>query len=286
MHWVMHRVMHRAMRTIASAAPAALAVMLCVLLWGCLASPTPLAPSIVGSVGKPHAGVLTNGKALPHNGEGFRRLRGDDIRWGNPRLVDAIERAASQVAKQRPGGAPVIIGDLSGRHGGAIQRHRSHRTGRDADLLLYALTPDGRPVANDGFIRFGRDGLARTQNKEFVRIDLERNWLLVKALTLDESAQVQWLFVARWLEALLIEYARARGEDHQTVWQAENLLRQPSDSFSHDDHIHLRIACTPSEEAGGCISGGYRWPWLHAPLQLQVSDDQLLSALFDDGDAS
>ena len=31
-------------------------------------------------------------------------------------------------------------------HGGFAEGHRSHRNGRDADLILYAMTPDGRPV--------------------------------------------------------------------------------------------------------------------------------------------
>ena len=62
-----------------------------------------------------------------------------------------------------------------------------------------------------------------------------------------------------------------------------NVLRQPGDSFAHDDHIHMRIACTPEEAVQGCLRGGYRWPWLPSlPQPPKETDDALLAALFDD----
>ena len=56
------------------------------------------------------------------------------------------------------------------------------------------------------------------------------------------------------LEALLIEHARAAGEPAQLVWQAQNVLHQPGDSAPHDDHFHLRIACSDPEAAAGCAA--------------------------------
>src|SRR5262245_11601543 len=80
---------------------------------GCLGAPTPLAPNVRGSVGEPFHGVLTEGMSLRQMGEGFKRLRDDDMRWGNPRLVHAVMRAALAVARARPGGEPLIVGDMS-----------------------------------------------------------------------------------------------------------------------------------------------------------------------------
>ena len=40
----------------------------------------------------------------------------------------------------------LTVGDLSARHGGKISSHSSHRSGRDADLLLYMTTLEGAPV--------------------------------------------------------------------------------------------------------------------------------------------
>jgi len=260
-------------------------LLVCAALGGCFYSPTPLAPGLSGSVGVPHRGVLTEGVALPHSGEGYRLLRPDAARWGQQRLIDAIRQASADVARQQPGGAPLVVADLSARHGGRIPRHRSHRSGRDVDLLFYVVTPDGRSIENPGFVHFQSDGLARTNvpSQRFVRLDVARQWLLVRSLLTSSTAHVQWLFVARWLEALLIEYAIARGEDPELVWRAENVLRQPSDSASHDDHIHMRLACTPAEAVAGCIHTGPRWPWLPRPPEpAPISDEELLHALLDD----
>lgn len=249
----------------------ALALVSMLSLTACVGAPTPLAPALRGSIGLPHHGVLTDAAELPKKGEGYALLRDNGRNWGNPRLVAAIESAAREVEAERPGGAPLVLGDMSARLGGQASGHHSHRTGRDADLLIFALTPDGRSVRSPGFVRFGRDGLGDVgDGKHFVRIDLEREWLLIKALVTSKEANVQWLFFARWLEALVIEYARSRGEDPELVWRAETVLLQPGDSEAHDDHLHLRVACTPDEAVAGCEGGGPYWPWL-APLPQFVS---------------
>jgi penicillin-insensitive murein endopeptidase len=246
-------------------------------LAGCIGAPSGLAPGMRGSIGVPHRGCLTNGESLANKGEGFERFRKHEVRWGNPRLVAAIRSATAAVVKERPGGAPLLVGDLSHEHGGAAEGHRSHRNGRDADLILYALTPDGRPVRSPGFVDYGPDGLAVHEGK-FYRLDIERTWLLVKALIRAPGADVQWLFIAAWLEALLVEHARARGEPDELVHKAESVLLQPGDSTPHADHIHIRIACTPDELVAGCAGGGPRWRWLAPMPQLPPHSDQELIA--------
>jgi len=247
------------------------ATLLVLALSGCIGVPNPVAPRLRGSVGVTHFGVLTDGVALPQQGEGFKRLRDDDVRWGTPRLVALIEHGARAVHRAR-GGAPLVVADVSQKGGGEIPGHRSHRTGRDVDLLLYALTPSGAPIAAPGFVRYGPDGLGKMDKKrgahKFLRLDVERTWLLVKALIEAPDGGVQWLFVSRPIEALLTEYAMAKGEDELLIWKAENMMLQPADSSAHDDHIHLRIACAPSEGVEGCLGGGPYWSWLPQPKRL------------------
>jgi penicillin-insensitive murein endopeptidase len=166
-----------------------------------------------------------------------------------------------------------MVGDISPRWGGGTSGHRSHRTGRDADLLIYVLTPEGRSVPSPGFVRFGPDGLAEIEKGKYLRVDVPREWQLVKALVSSPEANVQWLFFARWLEALVIEYARARGEDPELLWYAESVLLQPGDSEAHDDHLHLRVACTPDEAVAGCLGGGPYWPWIPQLPQLVTPPD-------------
>lgn len=231
-------------------------------LVGCARAPSPLAPQFTGSIGTPNRGVLTNAAELPREGEGFKWLRDDDRHFGIPRFVSTIERAAAKVARERPG-APLMVGDLSKQHGGRLLPHFSHRTGRDVDLLFYVTTLDGAPVENPEFIRFGPDGLAwDPEGKRFLRFDVERTWLLVKELVEDPDARVQWIFAHRNIEALLIEWARARGEPAETIVRAMEVLHEPRPGGPHDDHLHVRTACSPVELTQGCEHTGPRRAWL------------------------
>lgn len=233
---------------------------------GCARAPSPLAPHWAGSIGLPQRGVLTKGSELPAEGPGYRLLApANERHFGTPRFVAAIERAAAKVALERPG-STLTIGDLSARNGGKISSHSSHRSGRDADLLLYMLTLEGAPITSSGFVHVGTDGLAFDETeKRFLRFDVEREWLLVKALVEDPEARVQWLFASKPVEAMLIEWARARGESGDTIVRAMDMLLQPGRPAQiHDDHIHVRIACDRGEIATGCEESGPVRPWLAA----------------------
>jgi penicillin-insensitive murein endopeptidase len=242
-----------------------LALSMTVLGGGCARAPSPLTPHFGGSIGLPHRGVLTASAELPRLGSGFRWLRDDGRHHGVPRLVAAIERAAARVDAERPGPA-LMVGDLSAPGGGRITGHASHRTGRDVDLLLYLTTPAGAPIESPGFVSVGSDGLAFDEKKErFYRLDVEREWLLVKALVENDAARVQWIFVSRAIEALLVEWARARGESPETILRAMDVMQQPAPpALPHDDHIHVRTACSPNEIAAGCEPTGPERPWIAA----------------------
>ena len=124
-----------------------------------------------------------------------------------------------------------------------------------------------------GFVRFAGDGLARVQGSgNYVRLDVEREWWLIRSLLTTPELGVQFLFVCHEIEALLIDHARAIGEPDSLVWQAETVMLEPSDSLRHDDHVHLRIACSPDEIAAGCSGGGPRWQWLPAALPVHQLD--------------
>lgn len=238
-----------------------------VLLTSCASAPSPLAPGWRGSIGTAGHGVLTDGTELRPDGRSLRWLRQDDRHWGAPRFARAIERAAAVVARQRPG-STLYAGDLSIRSGGGpLSPHLSHRSGMDADLLFYVTTLDGAPVDSPGFVHFGADGLARDEARaRWLRIDVEREWLLVKALVDDPEARVQWIFVSEVVEAMLIEWALARGDSTDTIRRAQEVMVQPSHGGVHDDHIHVRTACSPEEMVAGCQPNGPRRPWLSYAL--------------------
>ncbi len=230
-------------------------------LAACIPAPSSLTPVWQGSIGLPHRGTLTRGDGLSDRGPFFARLRKNERRFGTPRLVATIERAASAVAREKPGSV-LVVGDLSVSHGGLLLPHLSHRTGRDADLLLYVSTLEGAMVTSPGFVHFGADGLAwDPTSHRYLRFDVEREWLLVKSLVLDDDARVQWIFLNHALSPMLIEWARARGEPPETIRRAEAVLLEPKPGGVHDDHTHIRVACNDDEIARGCQPNGPERDW-------------------------
>jgi penicillin-insensitive murein endopeptidase len=184
--------------------------------------------------------------------------------------VAAIARAAEKVDAERPGGV-LSIGDMSTKTGGALMPHLSHRTGRDADLLLYMTTLDGAPVPSPGFIHVGADGLAWDEaHRRFLRFDVEREWLLVKSLVEDDDARIQWIFASQTVEAMLLDWARARGEPGETMLRAQEAMLQPVPGGAHDDHVHVRTQCSFEEIAQGCEPTGPVRSWIALPGRVEA----------------
>ncbi|HVY26587.1 MAG TPA: penicillin-insensitive murein endopeptidase [Polyangiaceae bacterium] len=261
-------------------ATASLFAILGLALSGCFSAPTPLAPGLFGSVGMPNSGVQTGAVELPLSGKGFQRYRPQGKNhWGRPRLVQSITRIAAEIDAELPGGT-LVIGDLGAKTGGRIPGHASHRSGRDVDLLFYALTPAGAPLESPGFVKFEADGLAVVPDSgDYIRLDVAREWLLVKKLVDDPELGVQFLFISRPLEALLMDYARARGEPLELQYRVQTVMLQPGDSLPHDDHLHLRIACSPEEAQAGCSGGGPYWEWLPPLPESRELDPALLEQI-------
>lgn len=184
------------------------------------------------------------------------RARGTN--HGTDELVGAIERASLAVRAIRPG-AILGVGDLSKPGGGRLTGHRSHQSGRDADLHYYALDASGAALPPDGhfpvYTSTGKATYARAPewNRNIVEryFDLGSNWVLVRALLTDPHAKVERIFVSWRIEKWLLAYAETIGEDAQVIEAARTALHQPSDSDAHDDHMHVRIACCDTDRALG-----------------------------------
>lgn len=264
---------------------------LCACLFGCGLMPRPSEPV---SMGFANRGYLARGVALPDRGAGFVRARmGDDTRFGTPALLGALQRAAARIERELPGGAPLVIGDLSTALGGDHDRHGSHRTGRDADVLFFLVDADGRSVRGSGFYAFDARGVSQLATadapgslKPTAYFDTARNWALVRALLLDREAPMQWMFCAGGIKARLLEYAMKNESDPEVIVRAGYVLHQPSQGNPHADHFHVRIACTARERALGCLDAGPIWPWMRneheKPLWEQASrldDSTLVQAL-------
>ncbi|MFO0715127.1 MAG: penicillin-insensitive murein endopeptidase [Sandaracinus sp.] len=255
--------MSRARRSVIAPGVAALATL---LLGGCLA----LRPVALGdrslSVAGTSSGWLHRGARLADRGPHFERARpGEPTRGGVPRLVSALERASSDVEHAFPGGMPLRIGDLASPTGGRHSRHRSHRSGRDVDILYYLMSPTGVPVEPRGRVAFSRFGVAPDpETGEIVVFDDARNWQLVRSLLTDPSLEVQWIFCSRGVKSRLLRHALATEPDRALLARAAYVLAQPANAAPHDDHFHVRVLCTREETALGCRDVAPIWPWLRA----------------------
>ena len=211
------------------------------------------------SVGKPSGGYLIDGVRIPDEGDGFctREVwKGRNNRYGTDELIDLVTQVAKRMHK-RFKDVRIVVADLSGRTGGgagAWQFHRSHQSGRDADLLYYMRDANGQPFEPDAMHQFNARGYARDGSG--LRVDVARTWALVKELVDAPEAPVQYIFMYEPIAQMLIDHAKEKGEPMDVIVRVRKALKQPGDSAKHDDHMHVRVYCAPADREYGCIDIG------------------------------
>lgn len=201
------------------------------------------------SVGSPDQGTLVGGKKLEPN-ETLRTVGGH--RFGLPELVDLLTRGAAEVAKKHPRSV-LNVGDLSRRGGGEVDGHRSHESGRDADVGFY-LSKNGKPFVPPRFAAIDADGKAA--GFPGARFDDARNWALIQAFLTDPKAHVLQIFVSNPVRKRLLEQAVRSGASAALRTRAAEVLFQPTRGLPHDNHFHVRIACPKGNP--DCVNFGKR----------------------------
>jgi penicillin-insensitive murein DD-endopeptidase len=178
--------------------------------------------------------------------------------YGTWELVQVLERGARRVAFRLPG-SKLSVGELSSEHGGDVNGHNSHESGRDVDIGFYMTTADGRPYEAGSFAEFDARGRGLAPNGG-LRFDDARNWELVSKLVTDPDARVQYIFVARTLRQRLLNEAARRGAPKETLERAAAVLVQPAHGHAHRNHFHVRIYCAPADRPL-CRDVGPYWSW-------------------------
>jgi len=199
-------------------------------------------------VGFANNGNLQNARLLAE-GPALRYLPGRPLHWGTDELVSLLQRVSRSLHARFA--IRLTVGDLSARDGGAVGHHRSHQSGRDADIAFFirtapprGTTRPGRPAEPDDYYIFGADG--RSEDGRWV-FDDDRNWALVSALLTDRTTRVERIFVSSPLRSRLLRYARAMRVNEALVNQAANTLVQPANVSPHNNHFHIRIGCPDSD---------------------------------------
>jgi penicillin-insensitive murein DD-endopeptidase len=202
------------------------------------------------SIGPPNSGRLSGAARL--RGSRTLRQREGSHSWGMPQLVHLLQHSATEVSRKHRG-SQMLVGDLSGRTGGHLDRHNSHQTGRDADVGFYVMNSKGKPMAVKRFIPFDEAGNAR--DAPGVRFDEARNWTMIEAMLKDEKATVRYLFIANALRGKLLAHATKKHTPKELYERAASVMMSPRDADLHDDHIHVRIAC-PESTREVCVEEG------------------------------
>ncbi len=209
------------------------------------------------SIGTASDGRLRRSVEVPRRGEHLYVLESHYAREANfatQELADLLAAVGRAVADEFPG-SQLPLADCSLDGGGDIRNHASHEGGRDVDILFFLANRHGEPRRTTGFVGFDESG--RNDGRYF---DVPRNWAVVREL-LTLSNEVQWIFVARELRAMMLEHAIEVGEDADLVARASDVLWQPSDSSPHEDHFHVRLYCSLHDRLEGCVNYGPMWDW-------------------------
>ncbi len=227
-----------------------------------------------GSFGTTSVGLLSDGQTLSKVGNTYRLYKHESKAFALPVFTSALVRTAERLAERYPGSI-LMIGDMSTSTGGFVSGHRSHRSGRDADLAFFTTDIYGNPSEVTSNFRFDRFGIGC--KKDLIRLfDVARNWSLVEILLNDEQIEIQWIFVSNGLKALLLEWAIKNDQDLNTIARASKILREPGDSAPHDDHFHVRIYCPQDNSSRLCTNVKPYWPWLRTENKKIYPTDEML----------
>jgi len=193
--------------------------------------------SVSESVGAPNNGSLEHAERLPPH-PGYM-IRDRNRAWGTLETVMWIQDAFDAVRAEHSGAPRVRVHDLSNRRGGAMHGHRSHQSGRDADISLYQKRCGGQPCP---FRRIRPEHL-----------DARRQWTLLKHWL--EEDRIEAVFLDYSLQQPLYEEARRRGASRGQLRRWFQYPRGPRYPLGlvrhfprHRDHIHVRFVCPDTDE--------------------------------------
>lgn len=186
------------------------------------------------SVGLPNTGFLVNGVRMP---------QGDDWTITVPSHAYATEETVRQLgecitaARAEFRDSPrVMLGSLSAEHGGKLPPHKSHRTGRDADVYF-----------------FRKPGATWSKAATAEDIDLPRTWSLLRCFV--TKADVDMVLIDRKVQGWLQRYALSIGEPPE--WVQELFHDRPHTKSAivrhvpgHVAHMHVRFVSAQARRLG------------------------------------
>jgi murein endopeptidase len=178
-----------------------------------------------------------NGEQLPPHRAYV--IRNDDVAWGTNETISAVLDGFDAMVERFDDLPRVRVHDLSREDGGYLAGHRSHQSGRDADIGYY------HDACGDecAYIAITGDDL-----------DVERQWWLFRYWINNDL--IEYVFVDYDLQRTLYAYVdevRGATDDQLREWfqyprgrdTAVGLIRHEP---NHADHLHVRFACAGDDD--------------------------------------
>ncbi len=187
------------------------------------------------SVGHPHEGFLVNGVRMPKDVRWW--LADPDGAWGTAETVDALTHCIDRVFEKHPDSPPAIVGSLSRRGGGPYPPHKSHQSGRDADVYLWI-----KDRGKQWYVK----GTAET-------LDRARTWTFIRAVVTETD--VEYILLDQSVQPLLEEYALKRETDPawvRSLFHGDDAGTRPLIKHvpGHTGHMHVRFYNRLAQERG------------------------------------
>ena len=187
------------------------------------------------SVGHPHDGYLLNGVEMPKSKRWL--LADPQNAWGTTETITAIVRCIDKVFQQFPDSSPAIIGSVSRQGGGPFSPHKSHQSGRDADVYLW-IKDRGRQWYVPG-------------NAE--NLDRARTWAFMRSVI--TGTDVEYILLDRAVQPLVEEYALSVESDKawvQELFHGDGKYFRPMIKHvpGHTGHMHVRFYNPIAQQRG------------------------------------
>lgn len=195
-----------------------------------------LSPNSLGalSIGHPHQGYLMNGMRMP-TGK-YWTVALPEYAFGTEETIAGLIRCITLVNQRIPNTPKVVIGSISKESGGHFPPHKSHQSGRDADVGFYY---------NPGF------QIAKPATRE--NLDVERTWALVRTFIIETD--VDMIIIDSKVQRLLEVHALRRGEDPAWLKSVFHGTGRPYTSLivhapGHTAHMHVRFSSPIARQRG------------------------------------
>lgn len=184
------------------------------------------------SVGRTNRGRLVRGVSLPDGDPAFMLVRPSEA-WATDYVANTLVSAFHRFQAKSRYRRPIAVASVSRERGGKLKPHRSHQSGRDADIRL--------PVKD-------RSRPATYKASHRAEIDWDVAWILVRELLRTNS--VKYVFLDRSGQRMLYRAAKRAGmtEEQTSTWfqyspKGDRIRAIIRHADGHIGHIHVRFRC-------------------------------------------